>query len=97
MRKPRERVQKAMPPTRSPAKFHGRHHQPSVVAPKTVAEKIPETLRSKTTVRILANGEKTKAAGIAVEAVPAYNTTPGKERFHPKGRDNVTGRIKTSH
>ena len=39
-------------------------------------------------VRILTNGEKTEAAGIAVEAVPAYNTTPGKEKFHPKGRDN---------
>ena len=59
-----------------------------MVAPKTVAEKIPETLRGKTTVKVLANGEKTEAAGIAVEAVPAYNTTPGKEKFHPKGRDN---------
>ena len=57
-----------------------------IVAPKTVAEKMPETLRGM--VRILTNGEKTEAAGIAVEAVPAYNTTPGKEKFHPKGRDN---------
>ena len=62
--------------------------QTVIVAPKTVAEKIPEALRGKTTVRILANGEKTEAAGIAIEAVPAYNTTPGKEKFHPKGRDN---------
>jgi L-ascorbate metabolism protein UlaG (beta-lactamase superfamily) len=23
-----------------------------------------------------------------VEAVPAYNTTPGREQYHPKGRDN---------
>ena len=59
-----------------------------VVAPKTVAEKIPESLRGKTMVRILTNGEKTEALGIAVEAVPAYNMTPGKEKFHPKGRDN---------
>lgn len=22
------------------------------------------------------------------EAVPAYNTTPGRDKFHPKGRDN---------
>jgi L-ascorbate metabolism protein UlaG (beta-lactamase superfamily) len=57
-----------------------------LVAPPTVAEKIPETLRGM--VRILTNGEKTEVAGIAVEAVPAYNTTPGKEKFHPKGRDN---------
>ncbi|MBQ8711650.1 MAG: MBL fold metallo-hydrolase [Prevotella sp.] len=25
---------------------------------------------------------------ITIEAVPAYNTTPGREQFHPKGRDN---------
>jgi L-ascorbate metabolism protein UlaG (beta-lactamase superfamily) len=59
-----------------------------VVAPKTVAEKIPATLRGKVTVQVLANGEKTEVLGIAVEAVPAYNSTPGKEKFHPKGRDN---------
>jgi len=59
-----------------------------LVVPKTVAEKIPEALRSRTMVRILNNGEKTEAMGIAIEAVPAYNTTPGKERFHPKERDN---------
>lgn len=59
-----------------------------LVAPKTVAEKIPESLRDKVAVKTLANGEKTGAAGIAIEVVPAYNTTPGKEKFHPKGRDN---------
>jgi L-ascorbate metabolism protein UlaG (beta-lactamase superfamily) len=62
--------------------------KPTIIAPKTVVEKIPETLRSRTTVRILTNGEKTEVLGIAVEAVPAYNTTPGKEKFHPKGRDS---------
>ena len=25
---------------------------------------------------------------ISLKAVPAYNTTPGREQFHPKGRDN---------
>ncbi|MGA2255029.1 MAG: MBL fold metallo-hydrolase, partial [Thermoguttaceae bacterium] len=62
--------------------------RPTIIAPATVADKIPETLRSKTTVEVLANREKTEAAGIDVEAVPAYNTTRGKEKFHPKGRDN---------
>jgi L-ascorbate metabolism protein UlaG (beta-lactamase superfamily) len=62
--------------------------QPVIVAPKTVVEKLPETLRGKTRVKVLANGEKTEVAGVAIEAVPAYNATPGKERFHPKGRDN---------
>ena len=35
------------------------------------------------------NGDKVKYADdITIEAVPAYNTTPGREQFHPKGRDN---------
>ena len=37
----------------------------------------------------LANGESLALAkGIALDAVPAYNTTPGHTQFHPKGRDN---------
>ena len=28
------------------------------------------------------------ASDIKIWAVPAYNTTPGHEKFHPKGRDN---------
>ena len=35
------------------------------------------------------NGARLQLADdIQVEAVPAYNTTPGKEKYHPKGRDN---------
>jgi L-ascorbate metabolism protein UlaG (beta-lactamase superfamily) len=38
---------------------------------------------------VMANGDAlTLAPDIQVEAVPAYNNTPGRERFHPKGRDN---------
>ena len=38
---------------------------------------------------ILANGEsRVLAKGIKLDAVPAYNTTPGHTQFHPKGRDN---------
>lgn len=37
----------------------------------------------------MSNGETLKLRDdITVEAVPAYNTTPGREKFHPKGRDN---------
>jgi L-ascorbate metabolism protein UlaG (beta-lactamase superfamily) len=62
--------------------------KPTIIAPASVAEKIPETLRGKTKVKTLANGEKTEVAGIAIEAVPAYNIAPEKAKFHPKGRDN---------
>ena len=37
----------------------------------------------------MSNGDKAEVCDdITVEAVPAYNTTPGREKFHPKGRDN---------
>ena len=37
----------------------------------------------------LRNGESARVReDVSVEAVPAYNTTPGREKFHPKGRDN---------
>ena len=37
---------------------------------------------------VIRNGEKTDILGLKIEAVPAYNTTPGRERYHPKDRDN---------
>lgn len=37
----------------------------------------------------MANGDTlTTADGWLVEAVPAYNTAPDKQQFHPRGRDN---------
>lgn len=37
---------------------------------------------------VMANGDTKDVEGIKVEAVPAYNTTEGRQQFHPKGRDN---------
>ena len=38
---------------------------------------------------VMRNGDQVKYADdITIEAVPAYNTTEGREQFHPKGRDN---------
>lgn len=37
----------------------------------------------------IGNGQKKDLpGGITLEAVPAYNTTPGREQFHPKGNGN---------
>lgn len=36
----------------------------------------------------LANGESAEMENFAVEAIPAYNTTEERAKFHPKGRDN---------
>ena len=39
--------------------------------------------------KIMHNGDRLQLSkDISVEAVPAYNTTPGHLQYHPKGRDN---------
>jgi L-ascorbate metabolism protein UlaG (beta-lactamase superfamily) len=37
---------------------------------------------------VMTNGTSITVNGILIDAVPAYNTTPGREMYHPKGRDN---------
>ena len=38
---------------------------------------------------IMANNQRMNLVdGITLESVPAYNTTPGREKFHPKGNGN---------
>ncbi|NMB72273.1 MAG: MBL fold metallo-hydrolase [Bacteroidales bacterium] len=37
---------------------------------------------------VMENGDRREISGIVIDAVPAYNITPGRENFHPKGRDN---------
>jgi L-ascorbate metabolism protein UlaG (beta-lactamase superfamily) len=57
-----------------------------IVAPEAVAERLPNSLRDRAVV--LANGEKADVGGIGIEAIPMYNTTPERLRFHAKGRGN---------
>ncbi len=38
--------------------------------------------------KVLRNGESVSIGEIRIDAVPAYNTTPGRENFHPKGSGN---------
>lgn len=38
--------------------------------------------------QVIANGETTNFGEIGIEAIPAYNTTAERSKFHPKGRDN---------
>jgi L-ascorbate metabolism protein UlaG (beta-lactamase superfamily) len=58
----------------------------TVIAPSAVAEKLPENLRKQTTV--LANGETKSLHEIKIEAVPMYNLTQERLKFHNKGRGN---------
>ena len=58
----------------------------SIVVPKAVADKLPESLQEK--LRVIGNGETKDFAGIKVEAVPMYNLREEALKFHSKGRGN---------
>jgi len=57
-----------------------------IVGPASVAEKFPEADRDLVTV--VANGESVKWGAANIQAVAAYNLTPERQAFHPRGRDN---------
>lgn len=76
---------------------HGDHYAPETLAALAGAETwlltnpavhamLPEDLRGRATA--IANGERTTANAIAIEAVPAYNITEDRLQYHPPGRDN---------
>jgi L-ascorbate metabolism protein UlaG (beta-lactamase superfamily) len=75
---------------------HGDHFDPdnlgkiagaaAIVAPQSVADKIPAALKPQVTV--MKNGDTGTVDGLPIEAVAAYNTSPDKQQYHPKGRDN---------
>jgi L-ascorbate metabolism protein UlaG (beta-lactamase superfamily) len=60
----------------------------SIIVPAAVASDagMPEELRSH--LIILNNGESKEIQGVNVEAVPMYNLTPARAKFHTKGRGN---------
>lgn len=77
--------------------IHGDHFDPKtlaaiavgstkIVAPAAVIEKMDADLKVKATA--LANGEKKEFSGASVEAVPMYNLTADRLKFHSKGRGN---------
>lgn len=51
-----------------------------------VAHKLPDALRARATV--LSNGDSAQQLGIAIDAIPAYNTTEDRMKFHPQGIGN---------
>ena len=57
-----------------------------LVAPAAVAAQLPADLRARTAV--LTNGETKTIRGLTIEAVPMYNTTPERAKYHTKGRGN---------
>jgi len=57
-----------------------------IVAPQSVYGMMPAALQAKT--KVMKNGDKGTYAGVPIEAVVEYNTTPDRMMYHPKGRDN---------
>jgi L-ascorbate metabolism protein UlaG (beta-lactamase superfamily) len=76
---------------------HGDHYKPetlaAIVGPDTklltnpaVFDMLPADLKAKAS--SIANGASTSFGNISIEAVPAYNTTEDRKKYHPQGRDN---------
>lgn len=52
----------------------------------SVHDKLPDALKAKAT--RVANGEQATVGDLTINAIPAYNTTEERLKYHPKGRDN---------
>lgn len=72
---------------------HHDHLDPEAI--KTLSGPDTVVIANPNSAKILGYGEVMKNGdtlnplpGVTVEAVPAYNTSPDKLQFHPKGRDN---------
>lgn len=57
-----------------------------IITNPAVMDQLPDALKAKAS--SIANGEATTFNGLSIDAIPAYNMTEGREKFHPKGRDN---------
>ncbi|MDG1377581.1 MAG: MBL fold metallo-hydrolase [Yoonia sp.] len=58
---------------------------PLIVNPAVMAL-MPAEMQARATA--ITNGEATVWEAVNIDAIPAYNTTEGRENFHPQGRDN---------
>lgn len=58
----------------------------ALVTNPAVFDMLPQDMQAKA--MQMANGDDTTFGDIAIEAIPAYNTTEDRLNFHPKGRDN---------
>jgi L-ascorbate metabolism protein UlaG (beta-lactamase superfamily) len=58
---------------------------PLLVSPE-VFGKLPEELKARAT--SIGNGASGELAGIPIAAIPAYNTSPERTQYHPKGVGN---------
>ncbi|MEH6391089.1 MAG: MBL fold metallo-hydrolase [Sulfitobacter sp.] len=57
-----------------------------IITNPAVYDMLPDALKTKASK--VANGETATFKDIPIEAIPAYNTTEDRKKFHPQGRDN---------
>lgn len=57
-----------------------------IITNPDVFAKMPDDLKARSTE--VGNGASTDFNALNVEAIPAYNLTEERQKFHPKGRDN---------
>ncbi|MGC9327561.1 MAG: MBL fold metallo-hydrolase [Candidatus Hinthialibacter sp.] len=57
-----------------------------IIAPAPVIEKLNAS--SKPRAILMANGDKKTLGAVSIEALPMYNTTPERLRYHQKGKGN---------
>lgn len=72
---------------------HGDHLDPKAISTLEKSDTLLITNESSNKIlgkgTVMKNGDKlTPVDYLTIEAVPAYNTTPGREKFHPRHRDN---------
>jgi len=71
---------------------HGDHLDPKaieqILKPTTSIVLNPNSAAKLGKGKAIKNGETMEVLGISIRAVPAYNTTAGRDRYHPRGRDN---------
>ena len=72
---------------------HPDHYERTAIGqltrPQTITYCNPAVARLLPNVMSMENGDSVAiGSDVTLKAVPAYNTTPGREQFHPKGRDN---------
>jgi len=57
-----------------------------IIAPKAVEEKLPKSHKEITT--IMSNGNEKSLYDFSIKAIPMYNTTESRKKFHIEGRGN---------
>jgi L-ascorbate metabolism protein UlaG (beta-lactamase superfamily) len=57
-----------------------------IIGPQVVIDALPADLKAKA--KLMKNGDKGEVNGLQLSAIAAYNTTPGRLQYHPKGVGN---------